>query len=303
MNLRDIDLNLLIFLDALLELHSVTEAARQVGVSQPAMSNALARLRRLLGDPLLVRTSRGMRPTERARALRRPLRSALSQMEEAIISQRSFDPASTQRLFTPLVTDYAASVLMPRLVSVLEREAPHITLNLLNAETNAMEQVERGEADFLINSMDQLPPNFHGQKLWSDRLVCLARRDHPALDEAGRLSLAAYLAQKHILITRTGLGLGWVDEALSQQGLSRNIAVLTRHYQLPRELVAESDLVATLPARIASYQARHLNLAILEPPIELPPLEIGIAWGAVEHYDPAHEWLRQRVIRIANESL
>lgn len=303
MNLRDIDLNLLIFLDALLEAGSVTEAARHVGISQPAMSNALGRLRRLLGDPLLVRTSKGMQPTERARALRRPIRSALAQMEEAIVPHRTFDPSSTQRLFTLLITDYAASVLMPQVVGVLEKEAPHITLNILNAGADAVEQVERGEADFLVNRLEQLPPNFHEQRLWSDTLACLVRQDHPALDDEGRLSLEAYLQQNHILITRTGVGLGFVDEALAKRGLNRNITVLTRHYQLPRELVANSDLVATLPSRIARYQARHLRLAVLEPPIELPPLEIGIAWGAVEHYDLAHRWLRERIIHIAREKL
>lgn len=303
MNRNDIDLNLLVFLDALLESRSVTKAARQVGVSQPAMSNALGRLRRLLGDPLLVRTSQGMQPTERARALRRPIRSALSQVETAIAPQRTFDPASTERLFTLLITDYAASVLIPRVIGALEKEAPGITLNILNAQADAVEQVERGQADFMVNRLEHLPSNFHEMELWTDHLACLIRQDHPALDEDGTLSLEAYLEQSHILITRTGVGLGLMDETLAEQGMNRRISVLTRQYQLPRELVANSDLVATLPSRIARYQARHLRLAVLDPPIETPPLRIGIAWGAVEHYDLAHRWLRQRIIRVAREML
>lgn len=177
MNIRDIDLNLLVFLDALLRERSVTRAARAMDISQPAMSNALKRLRTLLGDPVLVRTARGMQPTDRALALHRPVRSALAQMESAIAPNRAFEPETTERLFTILITDYAASVLMPRVVGVLEREAPNIALNILGAGSDAVDQIERGEADCLVNSFGELPANFHQQRLWSDRLACLVRKD------------------------------------------------------------------------------------------------------------------------------
>ncbi|HET7314488.1 LysR family transcriptional regulator [Salinisphaera sp.] len=302
-NIRDIDLNLLVMLDALLRERSVTRAAEAMHITQPAMSNALKRLRKLLGDPVLVRTAGGMQPTARAEQLRRPLRHALAQMEAAIAPNRAFEPATAERLFTLLITDYAASVLMPHVVAVLETEAPHIALNILSASGDAIGQIERGEADFLVNQFGQLPANFHHQRLWRDRLACLIRRDHPALAETGgALTLEVFLAQRHVLITQTGVGLSRLDEALADRGLAREISVLTRHYQLPRQLVAESHMIATLPARIARYQARHLGLAVLEPPIELSEFQIGIAWGALDHHDPAHRWLRERIVAIARET-
>lgn len=304
MNIRDIDLNLLVFLDALLRERSVTRAAQSMGISQPAMSNALRRLRALLDDPVLVRTARGMQPTARAEALQRPVRAALTQMEAAIGPNRAFEPDTAERLFTILITDYAASVLLPHVVNVLEREAPNIALNILNAGTDAIDQIEAGEADFLVSRLGRLPANFHQQKLWSDHLACLIRKDHPALVAAGgELTLEAFLEQKHILITQTGVGLSRIDDALADQGLSRRISVLTRHYQLPRELVANSDMIVSLPRRIARYQARHLGLAVLDPPVELPEFQIGIAWGALDHQDVAHRWLRERISAIARDVL
>lgn len=304
MNIRDIDLNLLVLLDALLREHSVTRAAAVVGISQPAMSNALRRLRTLLDDPILVRTTRGMQPTARAKKLQRPIHLALTQMEAAIAPNRAFEPDTAERLFTILVSDYAASVLLPQVVGRLEQEAPHIALNIINAGSDAVDQIEGGEADFLIGELHKLPANFHKRKLWSDRLACLIRRDHPALLAAdGELTLDAFLAQKHVLITQTGVGLSRLDEALADRGVSRTINVLTRHYQLPRELVAHSDMVVALPARIARYQANHLGLAVLDPPIELPPFQIDIAWGALDHQDVAHRWLRERIISIAHNNL
>ncbi|WP_423821709.1 LysR family transcriptional regulator [Salinisphaera sp. SPP-AMP-43] len=304
MNIRDVDLNLLVMLDALLRERSVTKAARAMNITQPAMSNALKRLRKLLGDPILVRTAGGMQPTARAEQLQRPVRNALAQMEAAIAPNRAFEPATAERLFTILITDYAASVLMPNVVAILETEAPHIALNILSASSDAIDQIERGEADFLVNQFGQLPANFHHQRLWRDRLACLIRQDHPALITAGgELTLEAFLAQRHILITQTGIGLSRLDEALADRGLTREISILTRHYQLPRELVAKTDMIATLPARIARYQARHLGLAVLDPPVALADFQIGIAWGALDHHDPAHRWLRERIVRIARETI
>src|SRR5699024_10253951 len=153
-------------------------------------------------------TARGMQPTVRAEKLQRPLHMALTQMEAAIAPQRGFEPQTAERLFTFLITDYAASVLLPEVVAMLEREAPNIALNILNAGTDAVDQIEGGEADFLVGRLGKLPANFRQQKLWDDRFACLIRKDHPVLAETGgELTLDAFLAQKHILITQTGVGL------------------------------------------------------------------------------------------------
>ncbi|WP_348762448.1 LysR family transcriptional regulator [uncultured Salinisphaera sp.] len=229
MNIRDVDLNLLVMLDALLREQSVTRAARAMDITQPAMSNALKRLRKLLGDPILVRTASGMQPTARAAQLHRPVRNVLAEMEALIAPNRAFEPETAERLFTILITDYAASILMPHVVDVLEHEAPNIALNILSAGSDAIDQIERGEADFLVNEFGRLPANFHQQRLWDDRLACLIRADHPALAAAdGTLTLETFLSQRHVLITQTGVGLSRIDEALADRGLSRRISVLTR---------------------------------------------------------------------------
>ncbi len=293
MNIEDIDLNLMIFLDALLGEKSVTRAAEKVGITQPAMSNALKRLRELLGDPLLVRTRRGMEPTQRALALQRPVQGALRQLREALTPQPVFDPAATRRLFTFAVTDYVASVLLPALSEAVSRVAPHATLNVLGPDADSLKAVERGEVDFVIDRFDTLPEALRSRLLWSDHFVCVVRRDHPALSPV--LTLDAYLELRHILITRTGVGLGQSDSVLANQGLYRHIGVFTRHYHLPAQLAAKSDLCATLPARIAHAQAAALPIAIVEPPFDLSAIEVRMLWGPVAHYDPAHRWMRNLV--------
>lgn len=293
MNIKDIDLNLLVFLDALLQERSVTRAAEQVGLSQPAMSNALGRLRRLLDDPLLVRSARGMEPTQRALALQRPVQAALAQIETALAPVAEFDPAATQRLFTLMITDYAASVLLPGLTARLARTAPNVALNVLGSDAESLKAVERGEVDFVVDRFDSLPESFRSRSLWHDEFVCVLRRGHPALKEG--LSLQAYLALDHILITRTGIGLGQTDEVLANRALYRRITTFTRHYHLPPRLVAETDLCATVPARIAYDHARHLPIVVVPPPFDLPPFGIRMVWGPVTHYDRAHRWFRQLV--------
>lgn len=290
MNIKDIDLNLLVFFDTLLHERSVTRAAERMGLSQPAMSNALARLRRLLDDPLLVRTARGMEPTQRALSLQRPVQAALAQIETALAPAAAFDPAATQRLFSLMITDYAASVLLPGVSARLAREAPNVALNVLGSDADSLKAVERGEVDFVIDRFDTLPDSFRSRLLWNDEFVCVLRKDHPAL--ADGLSLETYLKLDHILITRTGVGLGQTDEVLARRNLYRRIAVFTRHYQLPPQIVAASDLCATLPERIAHAHASSLPVEIVPPPFALPPFDIRMVWSPVAHYDRAHRWLR-----------
>ncbi len=295
MNIKDIDLNLLVFLDMLLHERSVTRAAQRMGLSQPAMSNALSRLRRLLDDPLLVRSARGMEPTQRALAIQRPVQAALAQIETALAPATDFDPGGTQRLFSLMITDYAASVLLPGVSARLAREAPNVALNVLSSDGDSLKAVERGEVDFVIDRFDTLPGSFRSRLLWKDAFVCVLRKDHPALADGPTLTLETYLKLEHILITRTGIGLGQSDELLARHNLYRRIAVFTRHYQLPPRLVAESDLCATLPARIARAHSRSLAIEIVPPPLELPPFDIRMVWSPVAHYDRAHQWLRSLI--------
>jgi DNA-binding transcriptional LysR family regulator len=299
MNISDIDLNLLVFLNALLDECNVTRAAERVGITQPAMSNALKRLRLLLKDPLLVRTQRGMEPTERALALKRPVQAALVQLQTALDPPSMFDPKRTRRQFTLMITDYAASVLLPALSARLARGAPNVVLNVVGSGADSFAAIERGAEDFVIDRFDSLPESFRSRLLWRDAYVCVLRRGHPALAEG--LTLTSYLALDHILITRTGVGLGQTDAALAARNLQRRIAVFTRHYHLPPRLIAGSDLCAMLPEHLVRTYLHHLPIEWVEPPLPLPPIEIRMVWGPVIHYDRAHRWLRSVIADVVAE--
>ena len=295
MNLSRLDLNLLVFLDVLLRENSVTRAAEQVGITQPAMSNALARLRQLLDDPLLVREGTRMKATARALELQHPLREALSQLHQAVAPAENFDPSKLERTFTLLITDYAEQILMPCLLGKLLALAPGVQLNLVSMPEDAIAVLQAGKADAAINWYGGMPEHFYEKPLWEERQVCICRQDHPALRN-GKLSLKNYLKQGHCLVTQTGIGLGQVDRILADQGLSRHIAVLTRRVQQIPRLVAGSDLVAVIPNRVAEEQQRHYSICILPPPVELNRYIVTIGWGPVAQHDPAHRWLRELAV-------
>ncbi|TNC88538.1 MAG: LysR family transcriptional regulator, partial [Thalassolituus sp.] len=255
MNLDRIDLNLLVYLDVLLREGSVTKAAHQLGITQPAMSNGLRRLRELFGDPLLVRTSEGMTATERAQELQPVIRKALGELEMALQPLEEFEAQVSHRVFRIMVSDYAESTLVPELVKRLRSDAPDVILDVLTPSDVTFKDVEAGKVDMAINRFDEMPQSFHQMTLWQDDFVCLVNPDHPRVSQ---FDLDAYLASKHIWVSKTGMGagvgidpekvvrLGWVDNALSKLGQKRKISVFTRHYQMPALLALNNDLVATL---------------------------------------------------------
>lgn len=308
MNLDRIDLNLLVYLDVLLREGSVTKAAQQLGITQPAMSNGLRRLRDLFSDPLLVRTSDGMTPTQRALELQPVIRKALADLEIALQPQDEFNAALSNRVFRIMVSDYAESTLVPELVKRLRTEAPDIILDVLTPSDVTFKDVEAGKVDMAINRFDDMPQSFHQMTLWEDDFVCLINPQHPLI---GNFDLNAYLASKHIWVSKTGMGagvgidpekvirLGWVDNALSKLGQKRKISVFTRHYQMPALLALNNDLVATLPRRVADMQAVSASLVVKEPPFQIPPFELKMAWSPLVQHHQAHRWLRRTIVEVA----
>ena len=308
MNIDRVDLNLLVYLDVLLREGSVTKAALQLGITQPAMSNGLKRLRDLFSDPLLVRTSEGMTPTERALELQPIIRKALNELEAALQSQSDFDAMSSHRVFRIMVSDYAESTLVPELVKRLRQEAPNVILDVLTPSDVTFQDVEAGKVDMAINRFDEMPQSFHQMTLWQDDFVCLVNPDHPMSDE---FDLDAYLASKHIWVSKTGMGagvgidpekvirLGWVDNALSKLGHKRKISVFTRHYQMPALLALNNDLVATLPRKVAEMQAESSQLLVKNPPFEVPPFDLKMAWSPLVQHHQAHKWLRRTIVEVA----
>ncbi len=310
MNISRIDLNLLVYLDALLKERNVTRAANQVGISQPAMSNSLRRLRDLFQDPLLVRTSKGMSPTERALALQPVIRSVLADIKKAVEPTSTFEPKKAQRIFRITVSDYTESTLIPALLARLREEAPGIILDILTPSDVNFQDVEQGKVDMIINRFDTLPQSFYQMTVWQDSFSCLFSTDNPILED---FSLDNYLKSQHVWVSKIGMGvatgmnpndaqrLGWVDEALARLGKQRNITVFTRHYQAAVRLAEQKDLIVTVPSRLAALQARNTHVAIRPPPFDIPPFDLKMAWSPLLQHNPAHQWLRRLVIDCARQ--
>ncbi len=212
MNLQNIDLKLLVFLDALLDEKSVSRAAAKVCISQPAMSNALNKLRTLLDDPLLVRSAKGMTPTHKAALIHAPLKSALNQLGQTFSQLETFDPVNARRTFTISLTDYASSVLLPDLISLVKAQAPNCCFRILD-DAIGLDQLQQTGVDLAINSFGLLPDSFYEKKLWQEQYSVICRKQHPAINE--KLSLETYLELEHILFIKSGVGPGTVDQALA----------------------------------------------------------------------------------------
>lgn len=309
-DLNRIDLNLLVYLDVLLRERNVTQAANQLGLSQPAMSNGLRRLRDLFQDPLLVRTSDGMSPTARGKELEPLIRDVLAGVERAIQPTSDFDPGTANHVIRVMASDYAESTLFPRVLQTLREQAPGLTLDVMTPSDVSFLDVERGKIDLVINRFDQMPQSFHQVTLWTDPFICLMSKDNPILEH---FDLPAYLAADHIWVSKTGMGvgvgvnpddvqrLGWVDSALAQLGEQRRIRVFTRHYQAAMTLAEENDLIVTLPSRATRLQRDNPRVVVREVPFKVPALELKMAWSPLLQHNPAHRWARQMITGVARE--
>lgn len=311
MNLKNIDLNLLVYLDVLLQKRNVTRSAESLGISQPAMSNGLQRLRKLFNDPLLVRTGNGMSPTERAERLQPVVRKIVASVEKAVEPEDEFDASRANRVFRLSVSDYTESTLVPLLLRHLRSRAPNVTLDFLTPSDVTFDDLEHGHVDMVINRFDELPESLHQRTVWQDGFSCLCSRHNPVRHD---FNLENYLAANHVWVSKTGMGvgvgvepdevqqLGWVDDALSRIGRTRRIRVFTRHYQAAMKLAEMRDLVVTLPSRAALLAADNPELVVLEPPFDIPEIELKMAWSPLLHHNPAHRWLRGVIIQVAREA-
>jgi len=307
-NINKVDLNLLIYLDVLLREKNVTRAANQLNITQPAMSNGLKRLRNLFNDPILVRTSDGMVPTERSKALGPVIRKILLELEEALQSEDNFNPATSDRVFRLMASDYAASTLIPNLLSNISKIAPNICIDIMTPSDINFHDVEAGKVDMAINRFEELPQSFHQKTLWHDSFSCLMAADSPVVK---RFGLQSYLRAKHIWVSKTGFGvgvgmdpkdvqkLGWVDEALSRIGEQRSIKVFTRNYNVAMQLAAQDQLIATLPTKAAIRYNDNSEFVIMDPPFAIPDIELKMIWSPLLHHDSSHIWFRQQVLEAA----
>ncbi len=293
--LAAIDLNLFGVLRALLRERHVTRAAKSVGLSQSATSHALARLREVCGDPLLVRHGRKLEPTPRALALLPSLERALSELESVVTREPSFEPRTARRVFTIVMADYQQGVLLTPILQRLEREAPYIDLSVLTFP-NMSELLESGSADMAMIVSGSMGTAFSTQKLFSDKFVCAVRKDHPIVRKS--LSLETYLSLRHVLVSPGGAPGSIVDTELERRGQSRRVALVVSSFVMAPLVVAETDYIATSPERLLRRLAGRLPLRLLEPPLRLPSFSFSLAWHPRLDHDPGHQWLRAQIAAV-----
>ena len=295
MKLHELDLNLLLVFDRLAQDGRVSRVAESLGLSQPAVSNALRRLRDALGDELFVRTPAGMAPTPYAQQLAAPVAAALQGLQGALHVQASFDPTRSERCFNLAMTDVGEIYFLPVLMDALAREAPGITLRCLPvADTTLREQMAAGRVDLALGSLPQLQGGFFQQALFRQRYVALMRAGHP-LAGSTALSATRYRQAAHVRVVSAGTAHGQVDDALQRLGVVRRVQLTVPHYVALGQVLASTGLVATVPERLAERLAAPHGLVSRPLGLKLPTSTIAQLWHAHLHRDPGHQWLRNLV--------
>jgi len=299
MDLHGTDLNLLVAFDALMAERSVTRAGTRIGRTQPAMSAALSRLRLLLGDELFVRGPSGLQPTPRAMDLAEPLGRALADIQRTLAFTQAFDARSSTLSFNLGLSEHPTFVLLPRLVERLRDVAPGITLRIRSfiARDEAVAMLDAGEVDLAIG----VPPTAAAGRiltrpLFDERFVCIIRQGHPAAD--AQWDVATFVGLSHLLVSPENEGFGHVDAALSKQGLKRRLALTLPHMHAAPELIARSDMVATLLHGVVAASRHASALRVLDPPIELDPVVFVLSWHRRNDGHPAQRWFRDCIASL-----
>lgn len=289
-DIKGLDLNLLKALDALLDECNVTRAAVRLGVTQPAMSGMLTRLRENFGDPLFVRARRGIVPTRRALELAAPLKQVIGEVG-ALLQSQVFDPSVARLAFTIAATDYALRAIAVPFLSALKPQAPHIQVALVPVDDQRVQaQLERGDIDLALVTPESTPPDLHALPLFEEHYVCALREGHPAMQGRRRLTVHQLCALDHALVSYTGGSFrGVTDEALAKLGKRRQVSLSVKSFLILPEILRASDMVAILPSRLV---AGVDGLVVFDPPVEVPGFTKVAAWHDRTHRDAAHRWLR-----------
>jgi len=294
MNVQDIDLNLLRVFDAVLQERSVTAAAGRLGLTQPAVSNALARLRTLLGDALFVRTPVGMEATPFARGVAEPVRQALALLDSALAHGPGFEPASATRAFRFYMSDLGQIEFLPPLIERVQRHAPQVRLEAVAVEVEDIAgALGTGALDLAIGFLPGLGPPVRRRALFRDPYLCLMRGDHPIKT----LTKRKFLDASHALVTYRG-GHRVVEEALERAGLARRISLRLPHFTVVPMVLERTDLICTLPARVARVFERRGKLKSLPPPVPIPVADVAVHWHERFDADQGNRWLREQLIEL-----
>ncbi|AEA62601.1 LysR family transcriptional regulator [Burkholderia gladioli] len=302
--MSELDLNLIPYLVALDETRNVSRAGDLLGVSQPRVSAALGRLREHFGDPLFVRTSRGMEPTPRALALVPAARDALAQIRRGLVAPHDFDPATDTSTFSIALSDVGEIVFLPRLLQELARRAPRANLRSVSLPHAEIERgLEAGSVDLAVGYFPDLGgSNFFQQRLFTHRFICLMRRGHPL---AGKpLTLEQFLACGHAVVRAEGRSQEILEQYLAKARLQRRAVLETPHFMSLPFILGRTDLIATVPHAIGyAYAAEHASITLVEPPLPLPRFDLRQHWHRKYHNDPRTAWLRGMVADLFNDAL
>ena len=294
--LKKLDLNLFLVFDTIYTERNLTQAAKALAITQPAVSNALARLRRVFNDELFVRTSKGMLPTPVADGIAQNVSAALGLLNASVLEREDFNPESAERTYHFSMTDLAEAIILPRLFPFFERSAPHLALQSYYTKRHELvRHLSRGELDFAIDVPLIEDTQVWHQSLISDHYVCAMRRDHPMANE--ELTLDTYLALRHIHVSSRRKGLGQVDMALLRHQAERRIQLRVQHYRVAAEVVSGTDLVLTVPR----FLAAQYDLSLKELPFDVDTLDLHLYWHRQSDSDPSHRWLRERLLELFNQ--
>lgn len=293
---KNFDLQLLECFEALMREHSVSRAAERMGLSQPAISESLARLRDRFDDPLLVRGREGMQPTPRALELAPRIHDIAERLRALSAGAESFDPATCGTRFRLATSDYSQFLLMPRLTEVLAEKADGVSVDVLPVNIRRVEEaLDLGEIDLAVAYFTDPPQTLKRRPLFGEHYVGVARKGHPGIMPA--MDAEWFAALRHVSVAPSGLTYfsGAIDSILAAQGLSRRVAITSPHFLLAAYLVANSDLVLAIPSRAAQRLAALLPLMLFDIPLDLPEIQIAMYWHERTHTSAAHQWFREQV--------
>ncbi len=294
MDVSKTDLNLLVTLDALLDEQSVSRAAKRLFLTQPAVSAALARLRKLLNDPVLVRHGSRMVMTSRARALRAPVREILASIERTFEPPTPFDPGRSTRTFRIATTDYAELTVFPQLMRRLRRAGPDLQVELWALDDRVDERLADGSLDMVVADDWSIRHLKRRSRLFLERFTCLVRRGHPRVGK--RMTTRRFLAERHALVSSRGRVPGVVDFALDAIGHVREVALTIPHFMAVPAIVAETDLIVTLPSRVASYFGSWTSVRALKPPVDIPGFHLSLATHRRSDGDAGIAWVTSELV-------
>lgn len=298
--LKDIDLNLLLVFQLMYKERKTGAVAEQLGITQPSVSNALARLRKSLNDELFERTARGMKPTPFADSIYDAVSYSLSMLNDGLNYEDKFNPATSERTFCLSMTDLGEMYLLPRLMAYLAVHAPNITLSTVQENDQSLkEKMETGSVDLAIGLLPQLEAGFYQRRLFDQKYVCLMRSGHPLSE--GSLTIERFSQASHIIIEASGTGHGRVEKQLAESGIDRTIRLRLPHFVSAPYIISETDLIATVTEKLALQTHKSLGLVIRPHPIEIMSAKINIFWHRRYHQDGGSIWLRSVIFDIFSE--